>query len=109
LTEYFPQKHGGRVFHGAARRHAFAVKKPRVAARKIARIPVALGSPQELLIALMFGAARFGELALSGSRRVDFASRRADLVRRGAPAHGISASISTGFSTRPDAAPRHAG
>jgi hypothetical protein len=36
LTEYFPQNHGGRVFHGTARRHASAVKKPRLAARKIA-------------------------------------------------------------------------
>jgi hypothetical protein len=65
-AEYFPQNHGGRVFHATARRHAFAVKKPRLVARKIARIPVAFGSPQDFHIALMFGAALFGEPALSG-------------------------------------------
>jgi hypothetical protein len=47
LTEYFPQKHGGRVFCGTARRHAFAAKKPRLAARKIAQIPVAFSLPQD--------------------------------------------------------------
>jgi hypothetical protein len=36
LTEYFPQNHGNRVFHGTARRHAFAAKKPRLAAKKVA-------------------------------------------------------------------------
>jgi hypothetical protein len=35
LTEYFPQNHGGGVFHGTARRHASAAKKPRLAATKI--------------------------------------------------------------------------
>jgi hypothetical protein len=60
------------------------VKKPRAAARKIARIPVAFSSPQELLIALMFGAARFGEPALSGSGRVRFriAPRRRRWLQR---------------------------
>jgi hypothetical protein len=60
------------------------LKKPRLAARKIARIPVAFGSPQELHIALMFGAARFGEPALSGSGRVGFrvAPRRLRSLRR---------------------------
>jgi hypothetical protein len=37
----------------------------------------------------------------------DFTSRRADVVRRSGSAHRTSASISTGFSTRPDAAPLH--
>jgi hypothetical protein len=36
LTEYFPQNHGDRVFHGTAYRHVSAAKKPRLAARKIA-------------------------------------------------------------------------
>jgi hypothetical protein len=72
MTEYFPQNHGNRVFRGAARRHAFAAKRPRVAARKIARIPVAFSSPQEFHIELMFGAARFGEPGLSGSGSVGF-------------------------------------
>jgi hypothetical protein len=31
--EYFPQKHGGGVFHGTARRHLFAVKSTPLAAR----------------------------------------------------------------------------
>jgi hypothetical protein len=44
----------------------------------------ALSLPQDSHIELMFGAARFGEPALSGSRRWDFSSRRADVVRRGA-------------------------
>jgi len=35
-AEYFSRNRGERVFHGSARRHAFAVKKPRLAARKIA-------------------------------------------------------------------------
>jgi hypothetical protein len=35
-AEYFPQNHGGLAFHGTARRHASAAKKPRLAARKIA-------------------------------------------------------------------------
>jgi hypothetical protein len=48
------------------------VKKPRAAARKIARISGAFSSPQDFHIALMFGAVRFGEPALSGSRRVGF-------------------------------------
>jgi hypothetical protein len=48
------------------------VKKPRLAARKIARIPVAFSSPQDFHIELMFGAARFGEPALSASRGLGF-------------------------------------
>jgi hypothetical protein len=87
-AEYFPQNHGKRAFQGSARRHAFAVKKPRLAARKIARIPVAFGSPQDFHIALMFGAARFGEPALSGSGRVGFRiapCRRRWLQRPGTP------------------------
>jgi hypothetical protein len=106
-AEYFPQNHGGRVFHATARRHAFAVKKPRLAARKIERIAVAFGSPQDFHIALMFGAARFSELALSGSRRVAFHVARRRLVRRWTSAHRTSASISSGFSTAPDVSPRH--
>jgi hypothetical protein len=31
-AEYFPQNHGNRVFHGTAPRHAFAAKKPGLAA-----------------------------------------------------------------------------
>jgi hypothetical protein len=53
-------------------RHAFAAKKPGLAARKIARISIAFSLPQDLRIALMFGAARFGEPASSGSRSVGF-------------------------------------
>src|SRR4051794_24101644 len=68
----FPQNRGGRVFHAMARRHASAMKKPRLAARKTARIPVAFSSPQELHIELMFGAARFGERALSALRGLNF-------------------------------------
>jgi hypothetical protein len=72
------------LLHGAGRRPAFAVKKPRLAARKIARIPVAFGSPQDFHIALMFGAARFAEPALSGSRGVGFrfAPRRRRWLQR---------------------------
>jgi hypothetical protein len=88
-AEYFPQNHGGRVFPGTARRHAFAAKKPRLAARKIVRIPVAFSSPQDFHIELMFGAARFGEPALSGSRRVGFhfAPRRGRSLRRSGTRH----------------------
>lgn len=42
------------------------------AARKIARIPVAFSLPQDLPVQLMFGAARFGEPALSASRGLRF-------------------------------------
>jgi len=108
LTEYFPQHHGNRGFHGNAHGHAFAAKKPRLAARKIARIPIAFSSPQDFRIALMFGAARFGEPALSGSRSVGFHIARCDVIRRSALAHRTSASISSGFSTRADGSPRHA-
>jgi hypothetical protein len=72
FTEYFPRNHDGRVFHGAAGRHAFAAKKPRLAARKIAQIPVAFSLPQDSQVELMFGAARFGEPALSASRGLGF-------------------------------------
>jgi hypothetical protein len=34
-AEYFPQNHGNRVFNGTARRHAFAVKKPRLPQEKL--------------------------------------------------------------------------
>jgi hypothetical protein len=107
-AEYFPQNHGGRVFTGDTRRHASAAKKTRSAARKIAQIPAASSLPQDLPVQLMVGAARFGEPVLSTSRGLDFTSRRAGVVRRGASAHRTSASISTGFSTRPDVSPRHA-
>jgi hypothetical protein len=65
------------------------VKKPGLAARKIARIPLAFGSPQDFHIALMFGAARFGEPELSGSRRVGFriAPRRPRSPRRAGTRH----------------------
>jgi hypothetical protein len=88
-AEYFPQNHGNRVFRGTAPRHAFAAKKPSLAARKIARTPVAFGSPQDFHIALMFGAARFGEPALSGSGLVGFriAPRRRRLSRRSGTRH----------------------
>jgi len=95
-------------FSPTARRHAFAVKKPPLAARKIARIPVAFSSPQELHIELMFGAARFGEPALRASRSFVSISRRAEVIRRSVSAHRTSASISTGFSTQQDVSPRHA-
>jgi hypothetical protein len=68
----------------------------------------AFSLPQDSPVQLMFGAARFGEPSLTASRSLDFASRRADVVRRGASAHRTSASISSGFSARPDVAPRHA-
>jgi hypothetical protein len=71
-AEYFPQNYGTCVFRGTARRHASAAKKPRLAARKISLIPIAFSSPQDFRIELMFGAARFGEPALSGSRSVGF-------------------------------------
>jgi hypothetical protein len=47
-------------------------KNIRLAARKIARIPVAFSLPQDSLVELMFGAARFGEPALSTSRGLGF-------------------------------------
>jgi hypothetical protein len=85
----FSAKSWRRVFHATARRHTFAVKKPSLAARKIARIPVAFGSPQDFHIALMFGAARFGEPALSGSGSVGFriAPRRRRSPRRAGIRH----------------------
>jgi hypothetical protein len=88
-AEYFSRNHGKRVFHGTARRHASAAKKPRLAATKITRIPVAFSSPQDFHIELMFGAARFGEPALSGSRRVGFhiAPRRPCSPRRSGTRH----------------------
>jgi hypothetical protein len=64
------------------------VKKPRAAARKIARIPVAFSSPQDFHIELMFGAARFVEPALSCSGSVGFCiapRRRRWLQRLGTP------------------------
>jgi hypothetical protein len=82
LTEYFPQNHGEPVFHGTARRHAFAAKKPGLAARKIARIPVAFSLPQDSWVELMFGAADFGEPASSASRSLGF---HIALRRRGSP------------------------
>jgi hypothetical protein len=72
FAEYFPQNHGGRVFHGTAHRHAFAAKKPRLAARKIAQILVAFSLPQDSHIELMFGAACFGEPHSSVSHSLGF-------------------------------------
>jgi hypothetical protein len=85
------------------------VKKPRLAARKIARIPVAFGSPQDFHIALMFGAARFAEPALSGSGSAGFpiAPRRPRWPRRAGTRHKCFNQHR--ISTRPDLAPRHAG
>jgi hypothetical protein len=60
------------------------LKKPRLAARKIARNPAAFGLPQDSHPELMFGAARFGEPASSISRGLDFTSHRDDIVRRSA-------------------------
>jgi hypothetical protein len=77
LTEYFPPNHGNPCFRGRARRHAFAVKKPRLAARKIAQIPVAFSSPQDFHIALMFGTARFGEPAFKWFRLCGISHRAA--------------------------------
>jgi hypothetical protein len=71
-AEYLPQKHGIGVFRGTARRHAFAAKKPYLAARKIARIPIAFSLPQDFRIELMFDAAHFGEPALGASRGLGF-------------------------------------
>jgi hypothetical protein len=69
---------------------------------------LAFSLPQDSRVQLMFGAARFGEPPLTASRNLDFTSRRAEVVRRITSAHRTSASISTGFSTRPDVSPRQA-
>jgi hypothetical protein len=82
-AEYFPPNHGGRVFHGAARRHASAAKKPRLAARKL----LAFSLPQDSHSELMFGGAPFGEPALSGSRSVGFRHRAAQSLLAAAPWH----------------------
>jgi hypothetical protein len=71
-AEYFSQNHGGRVFCVTVRCHAFAAKKPCLAARKIVRIPVAFSLPQDSPVQLMFGAVRFGESASSASRGLGF-------------------------------------
>jgi hypothetical protein len=68
----------------------------------------AFSLPQDSQVELMFGAARFGEPASSASRGLRFTLRCAEVIHRSASAHLTSASISTGFSTRPDVAPRHA-
>jgi hypothetical protein len=47
-------------------------KNTRLAARKIAQTPAAFSLPQDSEVELMFGAARFGELALSVSRSLGF-------------------------------------
>jgi hypothetical protein len=95
--EYFPLNHGGRVFRGTARCHASAAKKPGLAARKILRTRAAFSLPQDSQVELMFGAARFGEPALSASRSLDFTSRRAEVVRRIDSTTRASASINTGY------------
>jgi hypothetical protein len=71
-AEYFPQNHGGRVFHGTARRHASAAKKHALCRKKNCEIPAASSLPQDSPMQLMFSAARFGEPALSGSRSLGF-------------------------------------
>jgi hypothetical protein len=82
--EYSPPNHGGRVFARATRRHAFAAKKTRLAARKIVRTLAAFSLPQDSQVELMFSAARFGEPALSASRGLGFhvAPRRGRLPHR---------------------------
>ena len=72
FAEYFPQNHGGRGFHGTARRPGSAAKKPRLAARKIARTDAAFSLPHDSHIALMFGPPGFGERALNASRGLGF-------------------------------------
>ena len=84
LMEYSLPNHGGRPYLGTARRHAFAAKKPRLAARKIARILIAFSLPQNSHIELMFGAARFGESNSSASHSLGFhiAPRRGGAPQR---------------------------
>jgi hypothetical protein len=63
-------------------------KNTRSAARKSAQIPIAFSLPQDSQVELMFGAARFGELALNASRGLGFHSvprRRHSPHRLGTP------------------------
>lgn len=71
-AEYFPQNHGGWVFRRTARRHAFAAKKPCLAARKNCAHSVASSLPQDSQVESVFAAARFDEPALSASRSFRF-------------------------------------
>jgi hypothetical protein len=75
--------------------------------KKIARIPVAFGSPQDFRIALMFGAARFGEPALSGSGSVGFriAPRRRRWLQRLGTSRKCFNQHRIFDATRPPAAP----
>jgi hypothetical protein len=105
FTEYFPPKHGGRGFTAAAPRHASAAKK-------ILPLPqeklVASSLPQDSSAQLMFGAAGFGEPALSASRGLGFHIA----PRGGHSPHCLrtlaSPSTSEGFWMLRDALPRHA-
>jgi hypothetical protein len=56
--------------------HFPAAKKPGVAARKIARIPLAASLPQDSHMRSMFGAAGLGGLGLSASLSFEFRDRR---------------------------------
>jgi hypothetical protein len=67
----------------------------------------AFSLPHDSAVQLMFGAARFGEPAISVSRGLRFHIAPRAVIRRSASAHHTSASISTGFSTRRDVSPRH--
>jgi hypothetical protein len=71
LTEYFPPNHGSCVLLAATHSPR---KSTGSAARKIARTLAAFSLPQDSQVELMFGAARFGEPALSVSPSLGFHS-----------------------------------
>jgi hypothetical protein len=68
----------------------------------------AFSLPHDSQVQLMFGVAGFDEPALSSSRSVRFTQHRAGVIRRIASARRTSASINTGFSTRPGRLAAHA-
>jgi hypothetical protein len=68
LVKYFSQNHGVRIFHGTARRHAFAAKNLALPQEKLRAFSLPHGSQ----VLLMFGAARFDEPVLSVSRSLEF-------------------------------------
>jgi hypothetical protein len=100
LRNIFRQIMVGRVFRPGYARHAFAAKKPRLAARKIARTLAAFSLPQDSQVELMFGAVRFGEPALSASRSLGFHIAPRGGIHRVASTTRASASISSGFASK---------
>jgi hypothetical protein len=83
LTEYFPQNHGGRVFHGTARRHASAAKKPRLAVTKIARLQFAA----RLIGRVNVRRGSFGRTELKCLTRLGISNRGAPTSFAAAPRH----------------------